>query len=187
MKKFAISLILMTLVIFLASSSIGLAEESADRLRNQLDRISFDVLNRMYNKFPETYNEVGDAYAYCTISSSSVKLGRWDSDHGRGVAVNNVTGKKVYVKMHEVKIGLNIGAKEYDLLFIITDETAWKKFVSGKIKFDTEVIDGVNGDDYNDAKNIADGVYFYQLDKKGLPLDLTLKDAKISPIRSLNK
>ena len=93
--------------------------------------------------------------------------------------------------MREVTIGLNIGAKEYDLLFIITNEAAWDRFVSGNIKFGTEVTaaatDGVSGGAYAHADHIADGVYVYQIDKKGLALELTFKGARISPIRSLNK
>ena len=191
MKKFSISLILMTLVIFLASSSVGLAKETPEQLRAKLDKMSLDVLDKMYNKYPETYNAVPNAYAFCTISSSSVKLGFWGTDRGRGVAVNNVTGKRVYVNMNEVTIGINIGAKEYDLLFIITNEAAWNRFISGNIKFGTEVTaaatDGVSGDAYAHADHIADGVFVYQVDKKGLALELTFKGAKISPIKKLNQ
>ena len=191
MKKFSISLILMTLVIFLASSSVGLAKETPEQLRAKLDKMSLDVLDKMYNKYPETSNSVANAYAYCTISSSSVKLGFWGTDRGRGVAVNNVTGKRVYVNMNELTVGINIGAKEYDLLFIITNQAAWDRFISGNIKFGTEVTaaatDGVSGDAYAKAQHIAEGVYVYQVDKKGLALELTFKGAKISPIKKLNE
>lgn len=189
MQKFSLRLFLITLLIILTSASVSLAKEDPDKERAELMQMSGAVLERMYEKYPETYSAVENAYAYCTISSSSVKLGFWGTDHGRGVAINNETGQKIYVKMKEVTVGLNIGAKEYDLLFIITNEDAWDKFTSGKIQFGNEVTaaatDGVTGDAYAQAQLIADGVYVYQVDKKGLALELTFKGARISPIRHL--
>lgn len=190
-KTFWAKLILMTLVILAAFSATAFAKETPDETRAKLNRMSTEVLERMYKAYPASRSEMDRAYAYSTISSSSVKLGFWGSDRGRGIAVNNETGEKIYVKMNEVTIGLNIGAKEYDLLFIIQNKKAWDRFISGNIKFGTEATaaatDGVSGGSVADAKIIADGVWVYQVDKKGLALELTFKGAQISPIRSLNQ
>ncbi|MBR5914013.1 MAG: hypothetical protein IKZ58_06595 [Selenomonadaceae bacterium] len=190
MQKFSLRLFLITLLIILTSTSVSLAKEKdPDKERAELMQMSGEVLDKMSKKYPETTDQVENSYAYCTISSSSVKLGFWGSGHGRGVAINNETGEKVYVKMKEVTVGFNIGAKEYDLLFIITNKDTWDKFISGKIEFGTEVTaaatDGVSGDAYTNAKNVAKGVYVYQVDKKGLAVELTFKGARISPIRHL--
>ena len=92
--------------------------------------------------------------------------------------------------MKEMGIGLNFGAKEYDLLFVIQDQKAWERFISGSIKFGSEASaqasDGVSGGTIADAKVIAKGVWVYQLDKKGLAVELSFKGARISPFRSLN-
>jgi len=190
-KTFWAKLILVTLVILAAFSATAFAKETPDETRAKLNRMSTEVLERMYKAYPASRSEMDRAYAYSTISSSSVKLGFWGSDRGRGIAVNNETGEKIYVKMNEVTIGLNIGAKEYDLLFIIQNKKAWDRFISGNIKFGTEATaaasDGVSGGSVADAKIIADGVWVYQVDKKGLALELTFKGAQISPIRSLNQ
>ena len=148
------------------------------------------VLERVYQKYPGARSAVANAYAYCTISASAVKLGFFGDDHGRGVAVNNNTGEKIYVKMKEVSVGLNFGAKEYDLLFLIANKQAWDRFISGSIKFGSEVSaqasDGVNGGTFADATIVANGVWVYQLDKKGLAVEFSMKGARISPYRTLN-
>lgn len=58
------------------------------------------------------------------------------------------------------------------------------------IKFGTEVSaqasDGVSGGTFADATIVANGVWVYQLDKKGLAVDISLKGARISPFRTLN-
>ena len=189
MRKKFFQLILFALVLMTASTVFA-AKETPEQLRAKLNDMSGQVLSRMYEKYPSSRSAIQNTYAYCTISASSVKWGFWGDDHGRGVAVNNDTGERIYVKMNEVSLGVNFGAKEYDLLFLITNKTAWDKFISGNIKFGSEasaqVSDGVSGGTFANATIVADGVWVYQLDKKGLAFELSLKGAKISPYKNLN-
>ena len=189
MRKRFIQLILFALVLMTASTVLA-AKETPDQLRAKLNDMSGQVLSRMYQKYPSSQSAIQNVYAYCTISASSIKWGFWGDDRGRGVAVNNQTGERVYVKMNEVSLGVNFGAKEYDLLFLITNKAAWDKFISGNIKFGSEVSaqvsDGVSGGSFAQASVVADGVWVYQLDKKGLAFELSLKGAKISPYKNLN-
>ena len=188
MKIKIFQLILFALV--LMTASITFAKETPDQTRAKLNDMRVKVLDRMYEKYPSAKKAVQYSYAYCTISASAVKLGILGDDHGRGMVVNNETGKKIYVKMKEVSVGLNVGAKEYDLLFVILNKEAWERFISGNIKFGTEVSaqasDGVKGDTFANATIVANGVWVYQLDKKGLAVELSLKGAKISPYKNLN-
>lgn len=190
MKKLFSSFIFFTLICLFATSAVTFAKSSPDQQRAELNEMRGKVLERMYQKYPGSRYAVQNSYAYCTISASGVKWGFFGDDHGRGVAVNNYTGQKIYVKMKEVSLGLNFGAKEYDLLFVIQNQTAWERFISGNIKFGTEVSaqasDGVNGDTFADATIVANGVWVYQLDKKGLAVELTLKGARITPYKTLN-
>ena len=137
MKKKFFRLMLFALVLMTASTVF--AKMSPEQQRAKLNEMSGQVLERMYQKYPSAEAAVQNSYAYCTISASSVKWGFWGDDRGRGVAVNKQTGERIYVKMSELSLGINFGAKEYDLLFVIANKTAWDKFISGKIKFGTEV------------------------------------------------
>lgn len=188
-RKRFLQFILFSLILMTASTVLA-AKETPDQLRAKLNDMSGQVLARMYQKYPSSRSAVQNSYAYCTISASSVKWGFWGDDRGRGVAVNNYTGERIYVKMKEVSLGVNFGAKEYDLLFLIANKEAWDSFVSGNIKFGTEASaqasDGVSGDTFANATIVANGVWVYQLDKKGLAFELTLKGAKISPYKNLN-
>lgn len=190
MKKIFSQLILFALILMTASTVFA-AKATPDEQRAELDKMSEQVLERIYKKYPAAESIMKDVYAYSTISASSVKFGFFGDDRGRGVAVNNETGKRVYLKMKEVSVGVSVGAKEYDLLFLIANKEAWDNFVSGKIKFGSEVSaqasDGVNGSTFADATLVAKGVWVYQLDKKGLAFELSLKGAKISPYKKLNK
>lgn len=188
MKKKFFQLILFALILMTASTV--LAAKSVDEQRAELNEMREKILDRMYKKYPDSKSAVENSYGYCTISASGVKLGFWGDDHGRGMVVNNETGEKIYVKMKEVSLGINFGAKEYDLLFIIQNQEAWKSFNSGNIKFGTETSaqasDGVSGGTFANATIIANGVWVYQLDKKGLAVELTFKGARITPYKTLN-
>lgn len=189
-KFFRLILALFALALVSVTTSTAFAEKSPDEQRTELNEMREKVLERMYKKYPETKSAVENSYAYCTISAAGVKFGFWGDDHGRGIAVNNDTGQKIYVKMKEISVGVNFGAKEYDLLFIIATEDAWEKFISGNIKFGTEVSaqasDGVSGGTFAEATIVAKGVWVYQLDKKGLAVELSLKGAKIFQDKKLN-
>ena len=189
MKKFFSQIILFALILMTASSAFA-AKMSPEETRQKLDKMSVEVLDRMYAKYPNSKLAVEKCYGYCTISSSSVKFGLLGDDHGRGIAYSKKEGKKIYMKMKEVSVGLNFGAKEYDLLFVIINKEAWDRFISGNVKFNAEVSaqasDGVTGDTFADATIMANGVWVYQLDKKGLAVELSLKGARITPFRSLN-
>lgn len=189
MKKFLTRVFFLLMVLVISTQAITFAE-SADELRAKLDKMSVEVLEKMYAKYPDAKQAVANSYAYCTISSSSVNWGFLGNDRGRGLAYNQNLDKKIYVKMSEVKLGLSVGAKEYDVLFIIQNKEAWDRFISGSIKFGTEVSaqasDGVNGDTFANATAIANGVWVYQLDKKGLAVELSFKGAQIKPYKNLN-
>lgn len=187
MRRKIFQLILFALVVMITSTAFA---ESPNELKAKLDKMSVEVLDKMYAKYPDARSAVKNSYAYCTISSSSVNWGFLGSDRGRGLAYNKNLNKKIYVKMSEVKLGLSVGAKEYDLLFIIQNKEAWDRFISGSIKFGSEVSaqasDGVKGDTFTNATVIANGVWVYQLDKKGLAAEFSLKGAQIKPYKNLN-
>ena len=189
MKKKFFQMMLFALVLMTASTVFA-AKKTPDQLRAELNNMSVQVIERVSQKYPSAPRAVKSAYGYCTISASGVKWGFYGDDHGRGVAVNNQTGERIYVKMKEVSLGLNFGAKEYDLLFLIANKEAWDRFISGNIKFGSEVSaqasDGINGDTFADATIIANGIWVYQLDKKGLAIEMSFKGARISPYRTLN-
>ena len=169
MKKKFFQLILFALVLVTASTVFA-AKPSPEEQRAELNEMSGQVLERVSQKYPSAKNAAKSAYAYCTISASSIKWGFYGDDHVRGVAVNNETGERIYVKMKEASVGVNFGAKEYDLIFLISNKEAWDRFISGNIKFGSEVSaqasDGVSGDTFSDATIVANGVWVYQLDKK---------------------
>ena len=182
-----------TATVFAATDAEKAAKEQAKiaKQKTEINELSRKALNNLYEKVPAAKRIIPNSYAYATLSNTGMKLGILGDAHGRGLAVNNVTGEKIYMRMNETGIGLGLGVKEYDLIFVISTEEAWKSFISGKIKFasaaEASAKDGVTGDSVEGASVAAKGVWVYQMTKKGLSLDASIKGTKIYPYKKLNE
>ncbi|MBR1805417.1 MAG: hypothetical protein IJ774_03415 [Selenomonadaceae bacterium] len=189
MRKIFVAL---TVLLCLLTASTVLAAKSADEQRAEIKVLHDKALKNLYEKFPNANRVIQKCYAYATLSNTGIKLGIFGDAHGRGVAVNNTTGERVYLKMAEQSAGIGLGVKEYDLIFLIGTREAWDNFLAGKIRFaanaDAAATDGATGGSIEGATYVAPGVWVYQMTTKGLAVEATLKgmkvwrDKKLSPI-----
>ncbi len=189
MKKFFAALaVVMCLVMF--STVTEAAKASPAEQRRQIDELNQKTFSRLYEKYPNAQRVINDCYAWATLSNTGMKLGLFGSSHGRGLAVNNVTGERVYLRMEEQSVGLGVGVKEYDLIFLIANREAWDNFIAGKIRFGTSAEasanDSVNGGSIEGATYVAPGVWVLQMTTKGVALEASLKGTKIFRDKKLN-
>ena len=192
-RKMNVLVALLLSICLLGCASMAYAKSKTDveMERTEINHMSERALNNLYRERPEARDSVDNCYAYATISSSSVKVLVLGSSRGRGLAVNNNTGENVYLHMKGMNAGLGFAAKEYDLIFLITNEDAWKNFVAGKTRFSgsasASASDGVKGGSFDGAAYVADGVWVYQVTTKGLALEASIGGTKIYPDKELNK
>lgn len=173
----------MSLLMLCLMTATALAADvnKVEKERGEIQELSAKALRGLYEKDPAAKGVIENSYAYATLSNTGIKLGLFGDAHGRGLAVNNATGEKVYMRMKEM--GLGLGVKEYDLIFVISTEEAWKSFISGDIKFassaEASASDGVTGDSMAGASIAGKGIWVYQITKKGLALEASIKGTKI--------
>ena len=181
----AFFLCLMTITTFAATS-----QEKINKERAEINELATKALKNLYDKVPSSERVIHNCYAYATLSNTGMKLGIFGDAHGRGLAVNNVTGEKVYIRMKEMGIGIGLGVKEYDLIFVIANEKAWNSFISGDIKLggsaEAAASDGKTGESIEGASIAANGIWVYQMTKKGLALEASIKGTKIYADKKLN-
>ncbi|MBO4780633.1 MAG: hypothetical protein J5497_08355 [Selenomonadaceae bacterium] len=187
-KIFAALSVLLCLMMF--STVTEAAKDSVAEQRWQIDQLSAKTLDKLYEKYPHARNVINNCYAWATLSNSGVKVLFIGSSHGRGVAVNNQTGERVYLRMKELSAGLGLGAKEYNLIFLLNTQDAWENFIAGKTRFaasaEASANDGVSGGSIEGAEYVAPGVWVFQMTTKGLALEATLKGTKIYKDKKLN-
>lgn len=187
MKKFFAALVVTLLLTVTATTTFA---ASAAEERRQIDELSQKTLAKLYAKYPHAERVINKCYAWATLSNSGVKVLFVGSSHGRGLAVNNQTGERVYLRMKELSAGLGIGAKEYNLIFLINTRDAWDNFIIGKTRFgasaEASADDGYSGGTIEGADYVAPGVWVFQMTTKGLELDATLNGIKIYKDKELN-
>ena len=190
-KMFTLLMAALLVCLMTAASFAATSQEKIEKERAEIDNLSVKALHNLYEKVPSAENVINNCYAYATLSNTGMKLGLFGDAHGRGLAVNNTTGEKVYMRMKELGLGIGLGIKEYDLIFVIGTEQAWKTFISGDIKFassaDASASDGQAGGAVEGASIAANGIWVYQMTKKGLSLDASIKGTKIYADKKLNK
>ena len=186
MKRF---FAVLTVLLCMVTTSTVLAASVAEQ-RTQIDELHDKTLQKLYAKYPHAQRVINECYAYATLSNSGVKVLFVGSSHGRGEAINNQTGEKVYLHMEELSAGLGIGAEEYNLIFLINTREAWDNFISGETRFgasaEASLDDGVNGGTIEGAEYVAPGVWAFQMTTKGLALEATLNGIKIYADKKLN-
>lgn len=190
MKKIFTALTVM-MCLMMTMTTVFAAKGTPAEQRAQIDELSKNALKRLYEKYPNADRVIEKCYAWATLSNTSTKIGIFGSSHGRGVAVNNSTGERVYLKLQEESAGLGVGIKEYDLIFLISDKDAWDGFIAGKIRFgvsaEAAADDGVKGGAVEGANYVAPGIFVYQITKKGIALEAMLKGIKIKKDKKLNE
>ena len=186
MKKF---FAMLTVLLCMVTASTVFAASVAEQ-RAQIDELHEKTLQKLYAKYPHAQRVINECYAYATLSNTGIKIGLFGEAHGRGEAINNQTGEKVYLHMEELSAGLGLGAKEYDLIFLINTREAWDKFINGETRFgasaEASVDDGVSGGTLEGAEYVAPGVWAFQMTTKGLALEATLDGIKIYADKKLN-
>ena len=112
------------------------------------------------------------------------------SGNGRGIAVNNKTKGKTFMRMFEIHEGPGAGVKKFRYVFVFEKvfndsvSSGWESEgqVSAAVKTSTE-----KGEAMQDAASVSNGIWMYQLTGRGVALNITVKSTKYSPDDDLNK
>ena len=189
--KKSIFFVLGLMLALLLLGTLSVAAKSLDEQRAEIREKNEEVLEKLYEEIPSAQSAVENNYGYAVLHNTGVKVLLFGSAHGRGLAVSNMDGEEVFLRMQEGDVGLGVGAKEYALIFVFETEAAWEGFVRSSGwkaggSATAAANDGVNGGSLEGAAMIADGVWVYQLTTKGLALELSLKGTRIYPDKKLN-
>lgn len=187
MKKLLTAL---TVLLCLVTASTVFAATPAEQ-RAQINALHDKTLKNLYARYPHAQRVINECYAYATLSNTGIKIGIFGDAHGRGIAINNQTGERVYLRLQELSAGIGLGAEEYDLVFLINTREAWDNFIAGKIRFgasaDAAASDGVSGGAIDGAEYAAPGVWVFQMTTKGVAVEATINGIKIYADKKLNQ
>lgn len=165
-------------------------DDSKEKQRAEIRDDSHDVLARLYAARPEARRAISGAAGYATFQNKGLKLGVVGGGRGRGLAVNNDTGRETFMKFLEAQAGVGIGVKKYDLVFVFETSQALGNFLSKGWQYGGQATLAAKnkgkGKAYQGAVSVAPGVWLYQITESGLAAEITAKGTKYSVDDDLN-
>ena len=158
--------------------------------RADIQKMEKETLARLYKAQPQAKASVEKAAGYAVFSNFGMKILVAGGGSGKGVAVNNATKKKAYMKMIEVQAGLGIGVKKFRLVWVFENQKDLDAFINSGWELGGQTSAAAQasgkGAAMAGAMSIAPGVWLYQLTDDGLALELTAKGTKYYKDSDLN-
>ncbi|VBB05336.1 Hypothetical protein LUCI_0543 [Lucifera butyrica] len=170
--RVCISLVIFMITLIPIVNAASIAEK-----RQAIRETAAKTLERLYKVHPGARNAIETAAGYAVFSNSEIKIFLFGGGHGQGIAVNNNTGREVFMKKADIGIGLGLGIKSYSEIFVFETSKAFNRFIDQGWDFGAQTTlaatDGVNGGAFQGAVSIWPGAWLYQLTDKGLALEVT--------------
>lgn len=167
-----------------AGSSPYEAERAQVRLKTN------EILAELYEAQPEAKNAIKSAVGYAVFANFGMKIFVTGGGRGKGIAVENKTGRETFMRMMEIQAGLGLGIKQFRLIWVFENKKAFDQFINSGWELGAQATAAAQikdvGGSYQGAIAVAPGVWLYQLTKNGLALELTAKGTKYYKDNDLN-
>ena len=113
----------------LAGGAVG-AEKSKEEQRAEVRQAANETLARLYQVQPSAKGAIEKAAGYAVFNSFGMKLGVAGTGRGKGLAVDNGSGRETFMKMLEVQAGLGFGIKKFQLVWVFETPAALTQFTT---------------------------------------------------------
>ena len=166
-------------------------DKTVAQQRQEILQKNEQILKALYATEPKAKDIIEKSVGYATFSNFGMKILIAGGGSGTGVVINKFNSKPIYMNMAEVQAGLGFGLKSFQNIFIFQNEAALNDFVNSGWTFGGQTTLSAkyenNGDAYQDAVMVANGVLMYQLTDSGLAAEITGKGTKYYKDSELNK
>jgi lipid-binding SYLF domain-containing protein len=161
-----------------------------DKERAELRTKTYRALLDLYKRNPKSRKAIQNAFGYAVFVDTSYSAGFLGGGHGRGRAINQHSGREVFMKMGEMKVGLGLGVRQSNIIFVFGNEDAFNSFITKGWTFGGQAVaaaeDGVHGDSLEGSFQVAPGMWMYQVTTKGLAAELSVKGTRFYVDKDLN-
>jgi lipid-binding SYLF domain-containing protein len=184
-------LILACLVLSLVPASIVLAgssEEDAMKARHKKEEIDLETQKTLERLFKESAvaRELFDkAYGYAVFDNLKLSF-MVSGGVGSGVAVEKKLEKRTYMNMGTGGIGIGLGGKKYQVVFLFEAEKPFRDFVDKGWTADASAGVVVGKEGVNVQARFVNGIAVYQLTGGGLMVQADIAGTKFWKNEKLN-
>ncbi|MDO6685897.1 MULTISPECIES: YSC84-related protein [unclassified Agarivorans] len=168
-------------------SNFALADVAEDRA--EYDKSANETIAKFKQEKPDISSKMSAGVGYAVFSNVGVNLFVISAGGGTGIAVDNASGKKTYMKMGEAGVGFGLGVKDFRALMIFKTRESFDKFVESGWLFGAQADAAATAGDKGGSAEVEGAigdVQIYQLTEAGLSLEATIKGTKFWQDGDLN-
>ena len=156
-----------------------------------IENMRSQTLAELYKEVPEARSRMAKMVGYAVFSSINTNLFLFSSASGYGVAVDNGTGKKTYMKMYQLGVGPGLGIKDYRIVFMFRNRQTFDQFVNSGWEFGGHADAAAkSGDEKGGAVggqvSVDTDIVIYTLTEAGVALQATVAGTKYWADDTLN-
>lgn len=164
--------------------------QDVEQDRREIEKKAQDTLLRLYKEHPSAKSAIEDAYGYAVFDNFGLKIMLVGGGSGHGIAVNNKTNEKIYMKMVELQGGIGLGGKSFSVIMIFENKDVFDKFVDVGWEFGGQATaaakHGEEGEAIQGAVLVTPGIWMFQMTDSGLEAAITVKGTKYYKDDKLN-
>jgi lipid-binding SYLF domain-containing protein len=159
--------------------------KAADK-RAAVDAMADKTLGALFAEEEGARELYDKAAAYAVFDSLKISVGL-SGGGGIGVAVDKASGARTYMKMGTAGIGLGLGGKSFQIIFLFESEKTFRNFLDHgwQAEASAGAAAGTAGKDV--ASSFIHGVAIFQLTNKGLIAQADVSGTKFWKAKKLNK
>jgi len=192
MRKTAIYLVaLLTFAALVLPATSVVAEEDWKSMKQaskamKIDETADDALNDLFAKNPKAKELYKRSYGWAAFNNLKLAFG-FSGGGGDGVAVVRETGKKTFMKMGTVGIGIGLGINKYNVIFLFQDSQTFNNFVNKGWQADAGATAAAGKAAAEVKTDFTNGLAIYQITEKGLMANADIAGTKYWKNDKLNK
>ena len=197
-KQLYLIVIMITLFIGFSFNAFALLEKKTEEEKKaeikeekaELNQMVKETLSQLYKLQPGAKKAISSSAGYAVFSNFGTKIFVTGGGSGKGIAYDNKTKKKTYMKMIEIQAGLGFGVKKFKLIWVFHNAKDLNNFINSGWEIGAQTTASAKMDDQGGgvagAVPVSPGVWLYQLTDDGLALELTAKGTKYYKDDDLN-
>ena len=182
--------VLAVLAVVLSTTALSAEEKEGKSLkkeekREQIDERAAENLAALLEKSPQAQELYEMAFGWAAFHNLKLAAGV-TAGGGKGVAVNRVSGDRVYMEMATVGVGVSLGGQKYDVIFLFETAKSLHSFIENGWEANASANAAAWKSGVNKATAFVNGLAIYQMTNGGLMVNADIAGTKYWKDGNLN-
>jgi lipid-binding SYLF domain-containing protein len=153
--------------------------------RAKIDETADEALTTLFEKSPKAKYLYDKSYGWAVFDNLKIAIGI-SGGGGNGVAVVKEGGRRTYMEMGTAGVGLGLGGKKYQVVFLFQDEMTFSGFVDKGWQADASASAVAGSEGAGGQSDFVNGMSVFMLTDEGLMAAVDIAGTKYWKNKKLN-